>query len=261
MKKSTTLLILLVLSISAVFTSCKKEAPVLPPENAFVISALDSNSQKKFSDSYSNWIYASTDVAIWTTILKVGLAVPVTAYVKALQEKPRHVAGDKWLWEFSVPVLLSNYNIQLYGKFNDTKGVDWQMYVSQVGGVQDFLWFTGTQNAEGTQGKWILFKSPAANHQLLQIDWTRNIGENTGTIKYTNIEPESTENGGYISYGNNQAGDYNAFYKIYNKGKDNLTQIEYNTKLHNGRIYDYNVFQDSLWHCWDTQHLNISCNK
>ena len=264
MKKLTSkisLFLLILVSFSLVFmSSCKKKTPPeLPPESAFVLQDMEGDTSKSLSKSYTNWFYAASDVIIWTTIIKVGLAVPVASYVEALKQEPRHVSGDKWLWEYSVDVAFATYNVKLYGEFNADKGVNWELYVSKNNDFQDFLWFTGSQNAEGTSGQWILYKSPDENHQLLQIDWTRNIDDNTGTLKYTNIEPDGAENGGYIYYGDDQSGDYNAFYDIYNKGKDNLTEIDYNTQFHNGRIKDYNVFKDSLWHCWDENYLDVDC--
>ena len=259
MKKLTTFIILVIFVGLSVFTSCKKESPVLPPENTFVMNNLDTNSQKNTEETYGNWFYAAANVTIWTTVINIGMIVPVTAYVEALKQTPRHISGDKWLWEYNITIVLSTYNIQLYGKFNDNDGIDWEMYISQVGGVQDFLWFTGTQNTEGNEGQWILYKNPTENHELLKIEWTRNLSDETGTIKYTNIEPNATENGGYIYYGNNQTGDYNAFYDIFNKGKDNLTEIELNTQFNNGRIKDSIIFGDEIWHCWDEQLINISC--
>ncbi len=254
-------LILTVFSV-VFLSSCKKKTPPdLPPENAFVLNDMegDTTNLKSMPEGYGNWFIAAADVAIWTTIIKIGLAVPVTAYVEALKHEPTHVSGDKWLWEYTVNVGLATYTAQLYGEFNADKGVNWEMHISKSGGFQDFIWFTGSQNAEGTSGQWILYESPTENHQLLQIDWTRNLDDNTGTLKYTNIEPEGPENGGYIYYGNDQTGDFDAFYDIYNKGKDNLTEIDFNTKYKNGRIKDFNVFQDSAWHCWDENLLNTDC--
>ncbi len=263
-KSSTKLTILIILAVfvsGIFFTSCKKKTPPsLPPESAFIMSDMDSSQQKTYSDGIGNWLYASTNVAVWTSLIKVGLAVPTAAYVEALKHEPTHVSGDKWLWKYDVNVGFATYHVKLYGTFNSEKGVDWQMEVSKEGGFQDFVWFTGTQNAEGTSGQWILYKSPDENHELLQIDWTRNNDNNTGSLKYTNIEPDGAENGGYIYYGNDQGGDYDAYYDIYNKGKDNLTEIDYNTTYHNGRVKDPQFFGDSLWHCWDENFFNVDCN-
>jgi len=262
MKKMKKLIIILILAIFvgfATFTSCNKEAPILPPENAMIMNNMDTSSQKSVTGDVSNWFTAAADVTIWTTIVKVGLAVPTIAYAEALKQTPRHLSGDKWVWQYSVTILLTKFNVQLFGEFNKSDGVDWEMYVSQVGGYQDFLWFTGTQNADGTEGQWILYESPTKNHQLLQIDWTHDYTNETGTIKYTNIVPDGPENGGYIAHGTNQTGAYDTYYDIYNKGANNLTEIDINSVLFNGRIKDSKVFGDELWHCWDEVLVNTDC--
>ena len=66
----------------------------------------------------------------------------------------------------------------------------------------------------------------------------------TGDIKYTNIIPGGAENGGYIYYGT-QTGDMTRFYDIFNKGQDNLTEIEWNHTDYHGHVKDPNKFGDS----------------
>lgn len=252
--------LLMVIVAGMMFSSCKKKTPPdLPPKSAFVLSDMDSTAQKATPQSAWNFFYASADVAIWTTLLKVGLVVPTAAYTEAYKHQPKHVSGNKWLWEYDVNVLLATYNVKLYGTYTPEGSIEWEMVLSKNGGFQDFTWFTGTQNAEGTSGNWVLYKSPTENYQLLQIDWTRNSEDSTGSLKYTNIVPDGNENGGYIFYGNDQTGEYNAYYDIYNKGANNLTEIDYNTIYHNGRVKDPNTFKDSLWHCWDENFMDTDC--
>ena len=72
-----------------------------------------------------------------------------------------------------------------------------------------------------------------------------------GDIKYTNIEPGGAENGGYIFYGKTTDTTYDAYYHIYNKGQDNLTEIEWNLTSKAGRIKDEKHYSDTDWHYWD----------
>ncbi|MEK6617052.1 MAG: hypothetical protein AABZ32_13275, partial [Bacteroidota bacterium] len=93
---------------------------------------------------------------------------------------------------------------------------------------------------------------------LLQIDWTKNA---TGTcdIRYTNVIPGGAENGGYINYGIVSDPKYDAFYDIYNKGQNNLTNIKWNRSSKAGRVKDQKKFGDALWHCWNTSLVNDTC--
>ena len=236
--KKISFILLFGIFISSLFlSSCKKEEeqtqPQLPPEGAFVMDFNDFKNDKKiFEDSKTtaNWGWSAIHVAVWNTIITAGLVVPVTTYVEALKQTPQHHSGTTWLWEYSVPVGFKTYTSQLYGTIADSQ-VEWEMQISEEEGFQDFIWYTGTHNVEGTQGQWILYKSPTENYKYLQIDWTFNKEDSTGTLKYTNIVQDGPENGGYIYYGNDQEGDLDAFYDIFNKGKSQLVEIEWNSIL------------------------------
>lgn len=249
-------LILIILG-SMSLTSCKKaKAPVIPPASSFVLSGMDStdNSEKVLF----NFGVAAFNVGLWTAITQVAMAVPVAAYKKALEYDAKKVDDNKWLWEYSVGFGFNVYTARLYGTYTDN-GVLWEMYLSLQDEYEDFLWYSGTQNEEGTAGQWIVYESPTQNRTLLQIDWTRNITDNTGTLKYTNIVPEGDQNGGYIYYGNDQETPYDAFFDIYNKGQDHLIEIEFNTTTLVGRIkYPY-WFHDEIWHCWNENLMDDFC--
>lgn len=258
------LIVIFAILVSGVFTfsSCKKKsAPAIPPESTFVLQNIDGDTTAKSHPEflYQNFGHAALKVGFWTAISSVALIVPVTAYQKALEQDPQHVEGTKWVWEFQFGVGFNIYTVQLFGETLDDK-VEWELHVSLPDVFDDFVWYTGTHDLDGTEGQWILYKSPSEDVPFIQIDWTHNDANNTGTIKYTNIEPEGTENGGYIFFGNGQDGDYDAFYDIYNKGIDNLTEIEFNTTANNGRIKSPNFYFDDAWHCWNEQFLDDYCN-
>ena len=256
--------LIIVLFIGAFsFTSCnnKKNAPAIPPENSFVLQSFDGDTTSKVAPGiwHQNWGLAASNVFVWTTITTVVMAVPVAAYKTALSQEAHHVSGDKWVWEYSVGLGFKVYTARLYGETFEDKVV-WEMYISLQNDFKDFLWFSGTQNIEGTAGQWIIYESPTKNNELLQIDWTKNVDDETGTLKYTNIKPEGAENGGYIYYGNDQEGEYNAFFDIYNKGQDNLIEIDINTTHNNGRIKHFNYYLDNLWHCWNSSLIDEVCD-
>jgi len=48
--------------------------------------------------------------------------------------------------------------------------------------------------------------------------------DETGDIRYTNIVPGGTENGGYISFAVTKGQDTDRSYTIYNKGKNEITR-------------------------------------
>lgn len=266
-QKLGTLLMLFALVATMFLSSCKKEdvgtPPDIPPEGAFVMdydTFNDSEKSVEGTESAWNFAHAVTRVAFWNVILTGTMAIPVASYVEALKHEPVHHSGTTWLWEYEVKALFATYTAQLYGTKEDDKVV-WEMYVSKNGddNFQEFLWYKGENNLDRTSGKWTLYKSVDDPTEFLQIDWTRNVADSTGTLKYTNIVPGGAENGGYIYYGNDQDGELNAFYDIYNKGEDNLTEIEWNTTTKAGHIKGEHIFSDTEWHCWDENFQDIDC--
>jgi hypothetical protein len=126
------------------------------------------------------------------------------------------------------------------------------MYISKETEYTDFLWYSGWSNDPASEGTWTLNDHPGNPSPVIGIVWHRNLQDNTGDIKYTNIVPGGQENGGYIFHGTTTDTTYNAFYNIYNKGKDNLILINWNCTTLAGQVSDSLHFGDSAWHCWDS---------
>ena len=156
--------------------------------------------------------------------------------------------GSRCLRQFQAT---KKYTANLHGKVV-TSGVQWKMYISQENGYSDFLWYEGESNFLATEGNWTLYRSPELPNPMLEILWHRNVSEGTADIRYQNIEEGHPENGGYIFYGINQETPYNAYYHIYNKGQNNLTEIEWNRTTKEGRVKDQNKYGNEEWHYWDS---------
>ena len=241
--------------------SCKKNygtPPDLPPMTSFITDFSDFDSNKAVGDS-TNWKFAATNVGIWNFIITVGLAVPVASYIEAVNNHtPIYLSDNTWLWEYSfTDILGTTYTAKLYGILY-SEYVDWEMYISKENVYVDFLWYTGTSLTDGTKVDWILHEGPNKSGELLSIKYNKT-SDNTGNIKYMNIVPGGAENGGYIMYGNDSETALNAYYYIYNKGQDNLTEIEWNQTVKNGRVKEFKHFQDNEWHCWDEKLQDAVC--
>jgi len=75
------LLILVILLLTGAGCSDASGAPTIPPKDTFVISFEDFRTSGLTCfdiGDQSNWNYAALSIGIWSTIIKVGLAVPVT---------------------------------------------------------------------------------------------------------------------------------------------------------------------------------------
>jgi len=246
-------ILLIVFATTLIINSCAKEegvAPIVPPKGAFVMDYNSFNNSK----TIGNWAFASVNVGVWNTIITVGLAIPVNSYVAILEQEPQFLSGATWKWEQK---FLNIYTAQLFGTVENSKVV-WEMKISKEGAFQDFTWYTGYSKLDGSEGEWILYESPQKPTEMLSIGWTYNKADSTGTLTYTNIVPGGAENGGYISYGRTND-NLNAYYDIYNKGKNELTEIEWSINLKNGRVKAPFYFLNSEWHCWDPTLNDTNC--
>lgn len=271
------LFVVVLASVSLALASCKlKEeeetgsAPTLPAASSFVMAFDDFDSGATARDAAmsvivaatSNYNYAATHVAVWNLVLQVGLAVPVASFVEAFSHDPKKQSNGAWLWSYSFRVAGISHTAKLYGKVvNDT--VEWDMYISQLGGYTDFHWYEGTSKIDGTQGTWTLMRDPDNAHEFISIAWNRNASTGTGDIKYTNVETGTDGFGDYIHYGTTTGGaTYNAYYDIYDAIGDastpNLIEIEWNRTTTAGRVKNLAHFGNEDWQYWDATHQDVS---
>ncbi len=242
--------------------ACKKEhaeAPEIPPKSAFIADFSDFSSEKLLLDTTSvNWNHSVGNVVVWNIIITVGLAIPVASYVEAVNNHtPVYQSNNTWLWEYTFGSEIDNYTAKLYGTV-ETDSVNWEMYISKEGSFEDFLWYSGKSGLDQMGGNWTLYNKPTIPEELLRIDWKRTDSE-TGYIRYMNIVPAGPENGGYILYGNNAEAPYECYYDIYNKGADNLIEIEWTKSDMTGRVKDLVKFGNSEWQCWDVLKKDADC--
>ena len=239
--------------------------PYIPPLEAHLETSVDFSDfndttvNKSIKADTSNALVSIVTVGAWNFLITVGLAVPVASFVESFKHEPTLKNDGTWVWEYSLVGNYSTYTAKLNGKLNGSK-VNWEMYISKTGfgAFTDFLWYKGESNAENTSGEWTLYDNPTNAKELLEITWSDDKNGNA-EITYLNIVPSGPENGGYIHYGKNNNSPYNAFYNIYNKGKDNHTIIEWNRTSKEGRVQDFKYFNNNNWHCWNSQWLNVNC--
>lgn len=275
MKKITYLVIILGF-IGGFFTGCNKDTedpPVLPPVESMNIDFSNFDTEKKHA-SYSmskgienaNWEFSAFVAGTWNSIIVTTLAIPVITFKKAVDELPVYLDDKTWEWRYEVPVFTAVYKARLTGQIR-TQDVEWKMYVSRegAGGFSEFLWFQGTSELDGTSGQWILNHSSSYKEPVLQIDWEGN-GTTIDKIKYTYVrvlndsrtdDPLRTS---YIEAGK-QAGPYDAYYKIYyfNGADFSDMLVEWSSTGKHGRVKCEQFFADDLWHCWNSNYVNVIC--
>lgn len=259
-----TLLVLLILTN----TGCKKDdddktAPVVPPQSAFVMDfgnfsdAGDTLKSAGSADTYTNWGFSYLNVAVWNTIITVGLAVPVASYVEAFNhEAIYHPNENNWTWSYNFNYGFAVYEAELTGAIEGAQ-VNWAMRITKAGAYSDFLWYHGSSALDLSGGYWILAESPQNPVDLLRIDWNQ-FPDGTADIRYTNIKTGDPENGSNIWYGTALTA-LDRFYNIYINSTGNNTSIEWSSTLSNGRVKDQLHFGDQQWHCWDENLMDAVC--
>lgn len=269
------IIVLFICVVTLVFIySCNKNkgpVPELPPENSMMlnISDLDTNQTKSLQITKSldttsiNYIHSGINVLAWNFILSVGLAVPTAAFSESFNHEPIwNEDSNDWIWSYDYQAVLATYSANLHGKVVGDS-VEWKMYISRdgVSAFSDFLWYEGKSANNRTGGWWTIYENPTSGKKMLGVIWRENIDE-TSFIEFKNIRLGDIENGGYINYEETLDLDYNRIYKIYNKGRDNLTHIQWNSETKNGRVQDpFKFSSDTLltWHCWNQQYKDIDC--
>jgi hypothetical protein len=261
---------------ASLLTSCKKDKgnpPTLPSAESMTIDFSNFVPDKKSAVAdlpkgvnEINWDYAALMAGYWETVIAGTLAVPVQAFKLAIDQTPTYLSDKTWQWSFNVTVLSVSFTARLTGQIRSTD-VLWNMYVSKTGSgsFTDFLWFTGTSNLDGKSGQWILNYSPTFNEPLLQIDWTGS-GTAVEYVKYTYVRTLNDARAAdpfknsYIEYGTT-TGTYNAYYTIhfYYLTEFYDANVEWSTIGIIGRVKCLKFFGDSVWHCWDASHVDVTC--
>jgi len=246
-------------------TAPTTQGPNIPPLTTFAIdfSAFPdtAGAAAKLADvqSFDNWGWSRVNVFVWNVVITVHAVVPVAAYVEAFNHIPQQQEDGSWVWTYDVIVGNDTVTAELHAGTN-AEGLDWEMYLSKSGEFTNFLWYAGQHDLLYTQGTWTLYKNPADPVQFVAIEWHRNLVDSTADIKYTNIEPGSAGNGGYITYGTTTDLTYDAFYDIFIAEQEHYIDIEWNLDTHIGRVLDSTHFEDAAWHCWDEHLEDVACD-
>ncbi len=253
------------------FAACKKDKgvpPLLPASESMTIDFSNFTSLKKSFDMLngqkgtenSNWEFSATVVVTWKLLTSVNLAVPIASFKQAAGQVPVFVSDKLWQWNYDFTLANVTYKARLTGLIG-TSDVSWKMYITREGdgGFPEFLWFEGTSKTDGTSGQWIFNENPQSQAPILQIDWTKN-GDTIESIKYTYVKNLDPFKNSFIEYGFTTS-DLNAYFNIhyYTGIKFSDVNIEWNTTTKNGRVKSLDYLGDSLWHCWDSNKINITC--
>jgi hypothetical protein len=276
MKKLSFVLVLVIAAI--LMQSCQKEdafdpfegqaAPELPAEETFVMSMTPFLELDNFKNpgtvddrSIDNWGHAAANVVVWNTLLTVHLTIPTLSFYESFRHQPEYQGQGVWRWKYEVSDQTGTYRAELFGKLLVNDEVQWDMYISKVGGFSQVHWYSGVVANDHSYANWTLNFNANNPTPFISIDYERDNGNGVASIRYTNIISGTAGNGGYIEYrvGNVVPGVFDRAYDVYNAEEDNLLEINWDSLNKNGRVKDAKKFQDDDWHCWDVSIQDVNC--
>ncbi|MBV6642361.1 MAG: hypothetical protein KI791_16705 [Cyclobacteriaceae bacterium] len=210
-------------------------------------------------DVVNSWVYAATNVTVYSAILGSTLIVPVTAYKVALTQDVTFDADlGLWIWAYDV-------NVGAHGEFAvkltaEIQGPDviWTGSISKAGVFEDFVWFEGTSAINGESGSWTLYESFANPTPWLSAEWEKSDVDGKANVTFT-VEKEGNSLNSSISYTASATGDFNRSVVIVDTHADNTITVDWHSVEKNGRVKSAAHFQDDAFHCWDSQLHDVDC--
>jgi hypothetical protein len=249
--------------------SCKKDEkdtlPELPPVEALMMDfsffADNAPQNKSVVISYENFSYSVLNVLTWNSIAISVVALPAAAYAEAFNHEAIYLGENSWQWAYSVTVGEATFTVKLVSKRISNEEYTLKMIVSKSGqnGFENFTWFEGTVRYDGTNATWDLYESPLNTNPVINIEWSMDWEKELYTIKYTYLKTGSDLNGGYIEHGVTENTLFDAYYTI--SLPAGIISIEWNRTTKAGHVKSPGHFEDSEWHCWDENFLDVTCGN
>ncbi|MCV9386218.1 hypothetical protein [Reichenbachiella ulvae] len=236
--------------------------PVLPPTSSMApeFGSFSSSSESgRQAAVISNWGYAAVNVAVYSSILYQHLVVPVTAFKATVGTQAQFdVESGLWIWErsFNVPNK-GEYQVKLTASVDGTD-VSWIGYISLGSTIEEFVWFDGASQLDGSAGSWTLYESPENPSAWLSSEWSRIDDSEQANVTFT-VEKEGDNLGSSVSYSVDLNADLDRSVMITDVSASNEIYVDWNHEAGYGQVKSHAYFQDELYHCWDAQLMDATC--
>ena len=270
MKKLISKTLLLVMLVTSVLLSCKKDnkgnkEPLMPPPESMFMDFSNfqalSNKSLTADDTtlYNNWTASAVTVGIWSSIVYLNSAIPVAAFREAFNHTGVFSENSTWKRTFSIIYLGGIYTCNLEGTAGSNT-TEWKMYLSKAGGIgadySNFLWFTGTSSGDATSATWHLNRGPAENGRpYFDIAWVKDM-----SLRYTLVDAMDAGAGNWLEYDKTGEAGLDSQFLIQTVNQVNNITIQWKSASKNGRVKCQNWYGDLNWHCWGVNYKNSICN-
>jgi hypothetical protein len=186
------------------------EPPVLPSSEQMQFDfsffdqgeGLEKSRLDKADWEYSNFVNAYLRVVVLDVMAHVVLAAPVSAFSAAVHTVPEAQADGAWLWTYTWQSGTDSLDILLRGlPAGDV--VEWELSLAPTGSNESVLWFSGTTNERGEEGRFVFRDLDDQEYPVSgEINWgpvedgsylefvSRMPGEDGDTLRFTDRHPE-----------------------------------------------------------------------
>ncbi len=257
------------------FQSCEKDpisqnpegltAPQLPPTSMFSLpeSTLENAEAGKTEfDTKWNFLHAGLNYLGWTAIVVTNMAVPVKAFGMAFNEEAEFVGDNTFEWKYNYNDTSpggANYAVSLTGQYiNNAQEVEWKLTVDRQGAYSNFVWYSGIVATDLSYGAFTLNQKPNNPETLIAISYDKDLSTQDVSLRFTNAISGDAGNGNYVEYRTEVNEYFNRSFDV-QLGEDDLLEIQYNDPSGNGHVRHPKHFNNSEWHCWDNEQIDVDC--
>ena len=229
------------------------QAPVLPPAEQLIFdfSFFDTASElDKAVGVHDNFINAYLRTALLDVMAKLVLAAPVGAFSAAVHTVPVAQDDGSWVWTYDWRHHQDVIRISLRGMpAGDV--VEWELSLDPGAVGEGILWFSGTTNGDGQEGRWVFHDLDAEGYPVSgEINW----GPTRGGHYLEFVSREAEEDGDTLRFTDNYP-DYRIDFTPGNA--DAASFIRWHASGAGSlMVPDYN---DGLEACWNVDLHNVDC--
>lgn len=150
--------------------------PVLPAADQlqFDFSFFDAAAGlDKTTQGHDNFLNAYLRTVVLDAMAKLVLAAPVSAFSAAVHTVPLPQADGSWVWLYTWRQGADQVGIILRGRPSG-QVVRWELSLVAKSFPAGVLWFSGTTNGDGSEGRWIFHDLDQADTPISgEINWGR----------------------------------------------------------------------------------------
>jgi len=272
-KKDQFLILIFILHLAFFLVSCGSDSPTssddTPPEipptgtmtidlSTFFAGGNAAAPADQLHGSNQNFITALAVVTFVNAFVVLGLSVPVAVTAAALSVEPTLEADGKFHWVYTQTVQGSTITAELTADVGPSV-VHWEMHITgQIGATSydNFLWYEGDGNGQGTSGFWQFYDASQPNSQVefvrVDYDYTSDTDK---TLTFENNRQGDPGFGSTIDYA---ANENTVTMTVFRADQDKTIEISWDRMTGEGYILapDYNNGEQA---CWDENQQDVAC--